>query len=308
VSGASDTRPSGSPSALRVLVSFKVTPDFEALRPGYWAAGAVDPSSTGPATAASAAPPTAPRVPTRYVRRVLNCFDESALELALRLSDSIAQRGGSARLAALSIGGRGVDPHLTTLLALGYERAARLDVETDLDFAPAVVATLIARYVARREPCDLLLLGCRSGPGDGGTVPFRVAEALVRPCVSQVTEVEPLADDDGCLRVACTTDDGLVRLTVRRPVVLAVGNAVVSRLRVPTLRDRLARRDVPVAVVAADELGVDVAAALDREPTALCGLEVVDCARSGAVVDGAGPRDKARVLYDSYLRALLEAP
>jgi electron transfer flavoprotein beta subunit len=305
VSGAGDTRAVGSPSALRVLVSFKVTPDFEALRPADWAAGATEAAMPGGGAAsatdagataprdemasASDAQAAAPRVPTRYVRRVLNCFDESALELALRLSDTLAQRGGgSARLAALSIGGREVDPHLSTLLALGYERAARLDVESDLDFAPAVVASLIARYVARREPCDLLLLGCRSGPGDGGTVPFRVAEALGWPCVSQVTEVEPL------------TGGG--------PAVLAVGNAVVSRLRVPTLRDRLARRDAPVAIVAAAELGVDVAAELGREPTALCGLEVVERARRGVVVDGATPRDKARLLYDAHLRALLETP
>ena len=326
MSGADDTRASGSPGPLRVLVSFKVTPDFEALRPADWAAGAVEAGTPGAGAAsatgasspgASATAPrdevasasgthAAPRVPTRCVRRVLNCFDESALELALRLSDTLAQRGGGADLAALSIGGREIDPHLTTLLALGYERAARLDVESDLDFAPAVVASLIARYVARREPCDLLLLGCCSGPGDGGTVPFRVAEALGWPCVSQVTEVEALTG--GGLRVACTTDEGLLRLTVRGPAVLAVGNAVVSRLRVPTLRDRLARRDAPVAIVAAAELGIDVAAELGREPTALRGLEVVDRARRGVVVDGATPRDKARLLYDAHLRALLAAP
>ncbi len=305
MSGTGDTRAPGSPSPLRVLVSFKVTPDFEALRAADWAAGAAQAVGPGVAAAGAGAAAIAPRVATRYVRRVLNCFDESALELALRLSDSVAQRGGGASLAALSIGGRECDPHLTTLLALGYERAARLDVESDLDFAPSVVAPLIARYVARREPCDLLLLGCRSGPGDGGTVPFRVAEALGWPCLSQVTEVEPLAG--GGLRVACTTDEGLVRLTVRGPVVLAVGNAVVSHLRVPTLRDRLAQRDKPVAIVAAGELGVDVAAALEREPTTLRGLEVVDRARPGLVVDGATPRDKARLLYDAHLRALLEA-
>ena len=313
--GAGEARPPGSLGALRVLVSFKVTPDFEALRPADWDAGAATAGGPGGGAAAdeaarlnggvSTADEAAPRVPTRYVRRVLNCFDESALELALRLRDAVAQRGGAASLAALSVGGREVEPHLTTLLALGYERAARLDVECDLDFAPAVVASLIASYVARREPCDVLLLGCRSGPGDGGTVPFRVAAALGRPCLSQVTELEPLAG--GGLRVACTTDEGLLRLTVRGPVVLAIGNAVVSRLRVPTLRDRLARRDSPAEIVAPAELGVDVAARLHREPTALRNLEVIDRARSGAVVDGAGPRDKARALYYGHLRALLEA-
>ena len=218
---------------------------------------------------------------------------------------TVAQRGGAASLAALSVGGREVEPYLTTLLALGYERAARLDVERDLDFAPAVVASLIASYVAQREPCDLLLLGCRSGPGDGGTVPFRVAEALGRPCLSQVTELEPLAG--GGLRVACTTDEGLLRLTVRGPVRAGRGQrGRVAPARADPARPPRAPRQ-PRRVVAPAELGVDVAAGLHRESTALRDLEVIDRARSGAVVDGAGPRDKARALYGSHLRALLEA-
>ena len=105
---------------MRILVSFKVTPDFEALREADWVAAAAGDG-----------------VETRYVRRVLNCFDESALELALRLSESLAGRGVEADLGALSVGGREAEPYLTTLLALGYERAARVEPEAALDFAPA---------------------------------------------------------------------------------------------------------------------------------------------------------------------------
>jgi electron transfer flavoprotein beta subunit len=62
---------------MRILVSFKVTPDFEALREADWAAAAAD------------------GVETRYVRRIINCFDESALELALRVADARAEQGSS---------------------------------------------------------------------------------------------------------------------------------------------------------------------------------------------------------------------
>ena len=44
---------------------------------------------------------------------------------------------------------------------------------------------------------------------------------------------------------------------VPAPCVLAVGNALVSMLRAPTLKDRLATREEPVAVLSAAELGVD---------------------------------------------------
>ena len=204
---------------MRVLACFKVTPDFEALRAADWLAAPVS------------------GVPTRYVRRVLNCFDESALELALRLRDDAANLGLTADLGALCVGGREAEPYLKTLVALGYERAARValmaasdagvapsdaDAATSdrpdpgrdlagpgLDFAPDIVAAIIAGYARRAAPSDLLMLGCRSGPGDGGTVPFRVAEALGWPCLTQVTAVDPLPD--GRLRVACMADDGLLR-------------------------------------------------------------------------------------------------
>ena len=292
---------------MRVLVAFKVTPDFETLRDADWAAAA------------------ARGVETRYVRRVLNCFDESALELALRVADGLAARraaiGGAPagappiELGAVSVGGREVEPWLTTLIALGYERATRIDpspdmgppgLATGLDFAPAAVAALIAAYARGIARSDVLLLGCRSGPGDGGTVPFRVAEELGWPCLAQVTELESLAD--GRLRATCATDDGIVRLTPRGPCVLAVGNAVVSSLRAPTLKQRLARRGASPGVTTASELGVDVAAACRHQASTLTGLEVIDRSRAAELVDGPTPQAKARTLYETHLRAHLAKP
>lgn len=273
---------------MRILVSFKVTPDLEALRATDWATAAAD------------------GVRTRYVRRILNCFDESALELALRLSETLADGAVATRLSALSIGGRETEPYLKTLQALGYGMAARVEPEAALDFAPAVTATLIAGYAQRVDNSHLLLLGCRSSPGDSGTVPFRVAERLGWPCLTQVVEVEPLGDDR--VRVTCMADDGLLRATVRLPCVLAIGNAVVSRLRVPTLTDRLAQRGKSIAVLAAGDLGLDVAKELRHEICVLTGLEAIDRARSGVIVDGGTPREKAQALFEAHLENRIAKP
>ena len=166
------------------------------------------------------------------------------------------------------------------------------------------MAALIAAY-ARRVACsDLVMLGTSSGPGDGGTVPFRVAAALELPCLAQVTELDALAD--GRVRVACAADDGLLRLTLNGPCVLAVGNAVVSCLSAPTLKERLTVRDEPPEVLSDAELGVDLDAELGREGATLVDLETIDRARAGTIVGGATPADAARDLYDGWLRDLLE--
>jgi electron transfer flavoprotein beta subunit len=285
---------------MRILVSFKVTPDYEALRPADWAPPGESAAAGGGATGGGAGDGAAGRVPgapeTRFVRRVLNTFDESALELALRLRDELGALGERAALEAVTVGGRETDGQLKTLLALGYERATRIDPAAGLDFAPDVVADLIAAHAGLAR-CDLLLLGSRSGPGDGGTVPFAVAEQLGRPCLAQVTAIETLPESR--LRVTCVADDGLLRVTLRPPCVLAVGNAVVSRLRVPTLTDRLARRGAAIDVVGPAELGVG--AALEARRWTPVRFTMIDRRRAGVVVDGEDAREKARALLETHL-------
>lgn len=280
---------------MRIAVGFKVTPDFEALRAADWARLA---TAAGPKGRAEAA---------RYVRRVLGVFDETALELALRLRDARAGLGLETRLAAFTVGGREAAPFFHTLLALGFE-AARVDpgeagADGGLDFAPAATAALVAA-AAERLGGDLLLLGSRGGPGGSGTIPFLAAEALGRPCVSEVTAVEPAPGDR--LRVTFTAEDGPARATVAPPCVLAVGNAVVSLLRVPTLKERLAARDQFVAGFEPEDLGVDLGGPLPSGAPVLAGLRPIDRARAGVVVAGATPAEKARALYEGHLRAHLE--
>jgi electron transfer flavoprotein beta subunit len=284
---------------MRIAVGFKITPDWEALRPADWARMA---AAEGPEGRAEAA---------RFVRRVPGVFDEAALELALRLRDARADRGLETSLAAFTVGGREADPFLATLRALGFE-CARVDPAAgpaspaggtvDLDFAPAATAALVAAC-AQRPGGDVLLLGERGGPGGGGAVPFLAAEELDRPCLTGVTTVEPAADDR--LRVTFTTDDGPARAIVVPPCVLAVGNAVVSMMRTPTLKERLAARDAPVAEYTAEDLGVDLAA-LAGGASKLVGLEPVDRGRAGVVVPGGTPAEQARALYEGHLRARLE--
>ena len=274
---------------MRIVVGFKVTPDYEALRPADWARAAADDA----AARAEA---------TGYVRRVLNVFDEAALELSLRLRDARAELGLQTSLAAFSVAGREADPFLKTLRALGFE-CARVDAGADLGFAPAATAALVAAG-AEHLGGDVLLLGSRSGPGDSGTVPFLAAEALGLPCLAQVSALE--AVDDQRLRVTFAADAGSVRATVTPPCVLTVGNALVSMLRAPTLKERVAGKQEALLVLPGSELVVDVAGLLAGEPGTLAGLEIIDRGRAGVVVGGAAPAEKARSLYEKHLRSRLE--
>ncbi len=276
---------------MRIAVAFKVTPDFDALRPADWTRLATAGSRDERAEA------------VRYVRRVFGVFDEAALELALRLRDARDGLGLETSLAAFTVGGPEAGPFLATLQALGFE-AVRVDpgsagVNGGLDFAPVATAGLVAACT-RRLGGDVLLLGARCAPGESGIVPFLAAETLGTPCLTEVTAIEATGRDG--LRVTFTPDDGPVRATVTPPCVLAVGNAVVSMLRVPTLKDRLAVRGDPVSELTAGDLGVGSPA--DGAP-ALAGLETIERGRAGELIAGASAQAKARALYEQHLRARL---
>lgn len=274
---------------MRILVAFKVTPDYEALRDADWARVAAGDEAG-----------------TRYVRRVLNVFDESALELALRLRDEAAATHGPAadvpELQALTVGEADAGPFLRTLLALGFARAVRIAPPAPLEFAPAATASLIAAHAARID-ADLVLLGSSTGPGDGGLVPFFAAESLGWPCLTQLTELGP--GGSGRVRVVCAADDGVLHATLRLPGVLAVGNAVVSVLRVPTLTQRLAVRDRAVEVLPAAEAHA-ATTAQSREEPALLELAPIERRRAGRIMPGDTPEARIRALLQTLPGGLLE--
>ncbi|HHW07047.1 MAG TPA: electron transfer flavoprotein subunit beta/FixA family protein [Clostridia bacterium] len=258
---------------MRILVCFSVVPDLDKMSPDDWKTGGL-------------------AVDTTYVPTQLNPFDESALELALRLRDR-----GQAELVALTIADRSADRYLKNLYALRFDHAVRLDCGEDLHFHPEAKAALLASY-ARRHSFDVVLAGRQNAVGDNGKTPFLLAEMLGLPCIGQVTGVEREGET---LMVTAATDGGSVRREVKAPVVLAVGNVTGGYLRVPTLKDKLqyGKREVEVIAVAHDP-GSPAARPLR--------LVKKEQGRQGKVLAGENAREKARLLYELYLKERLERP
>ncbi len=93
---------------MNLLACFKIVPDMEAIDSTDWE---VDDSLS---------------VDLSYVRPIWNCFDESSLEMLLKLSDLSEGFCSLVNLWALTVGKKNADSYLSTLYALGYERAIRI--------------------------------------------------------------------------------------------------------------------------------------------------------------------------------------
>ncbi len=265
---------------MNILVCFKVMPELEMLNAEDWVFDGRFHIDTG------------------FVKRVLNCFDESALEMALKLRDTSEDLSAPVELTALTIDGSGAEPFLKTLNALRFKRVVRIGQRDDITFKPTAVAAMVSWFVRQHTPQDVLLMGRQSGLGDSGKSPLLAAERLGWPCITQVSSVEPA--DEHHLKVTCQVDDGELRQIVRIPCVLGVGDAPHSYLRVPTLKDRMDHGSRPVMVISAPDIQAP------EDTIKLACLEVIHPQRSGIIIQEDSPEDKARRLYSAYLEPRLD--
>ncbi len=271
---------------MKILVCFKTVPDLEMLSEEDWA---VDSNLA---------------VDVSFVKNILNCFDESALEMTLKLSEYSESFNESLTLTALTIGDKKAEMFLKTLYALKFQKAVRIENNEDVRFFPEVIAAVIAQYVEKINNQDVVVLGRQSGEGDNAKTPLLVAEMLGWPCITQVINIEPSQEER--LRVTSMVEGGTLIQVIDTPCVLSVGNAPVSYLRVPTLKDKMSYGKRAIEVLNINVF--NIASLLNKcyHEYQLIGLEKISNHRAGILIEGATTAEKAKKLYDHYLKERLE--
>jgi len=91
-------------------------------------------------------------VETDNVKMSMNPFDEIAVEEAVRLLEA----GTASEVIALTIGDAASDETLRSALAIGADRAIRIDSETDLQ--PLSIAKVL-KAVTEQEEAGLVIMG-----------------------------------------------------------------------------------------------------------------------------------------------------
>lgn len=202
---------------MRLLVSFKICPNLELLREEDIAVT----EEMG--------------IDTHFLPNIINCYDEGALELALRLRDKT--EGDLVELSAFTAGNEQAELTLKGLRALGFAHTVRAEDERNVTgFSPEAVAETMAAYM-RENPQDCILLGREAPVGNHGIMAWLVAEKMKYPAIGPVIDIE--STDQKFITVLVSNEGRIQKQTVKLPCVLCVGNAVISKLRVPTLRERL---------------------------------------------------------------------
>lgn len=259
---------------MKILGCFKIVPDLDQVAEEDWVVDANLLIDTG------------------YVKPQWNCFDESALEMMLKLSDLSEGFDVVVELSALTVGKKKHESFLKTLYALGYQKAIRIE-EEEKQLSPESVAVSIKSYVEMQEQPDVILMGTQSADGNSGKTPFLLAEHLGWPCISQVIELQLV--DKNHLQVRHQIDGAIAVKTVKIPCVLSVGNASSSYLRVPSLKAKMSLGKQPIQLFQPNVYSME-------ETVEMTALERVERTREAIIIEGETAQKKAEALYDSYLK------
>ena len=191
---------------------------------------------------------------------VVNPFDASALEVALRLREALTEGDGEdapeCEVAVLSMGIPDTARLLRDCIARGADRALLL---SDRAFAGAdTLATTYALSCGIRllGGADFVLCGKMAVDGDTAQIGPELAGALDMPCVADVREVADASADR--LRLWHGCDAGAELVEVGYPAVLTVAKEA-AQLRMPSIAGVCAAESVEIAVATAEDAGADPA-------------------------------------------------
>ena len=265
---------------MRILDCFHTIADLDLLSEDDWISGS-----------------KSCHIDTSYLKQILNCYDESALELSCRLRDTCATSGISCTCTATTVSDQSAKPFLERMIALGFADAALIQLDETAStehLASERTAALLYSYINKQQSFDFIFTGTQSGDGSQGKVPFLLAEFLKMRCISNVIDIRPVSENS--IFVASQHGTVICEETVTAPAILMIGNIAGTFLRVPTLRQRMQSKTQKIHLYHESAL----AASASDDSIHLTGMEPVLQQRPSEIFDDADPSKAAKILVDYY--------
>ncbi|MBA3963975.1 MAG: electron transfer flavoprotein subunit beta/FixA family protein [Chthoniobacterales bacterium] len=182
-------------------------------------------------------------------KSVINPFDEIAIEEALRMRE----RGEATEVVGVTIGPAQVDEQIRSALAMGIDRALRIDDSRALD--PYALARILYSLVTKEAP-QVVLMGKQAVDDDSNQVGQMLAGLLGWPQATFVSKIEFL-DDKKRARCGRETDSGIEVIAVKLPAVITA-DLRLNEPRYVSLPGLMKARKKPIETLTCEQLGVKV--------------------------------------------------
>ena len=183
-----------------------------------------------------------------YLDYALNEWDSAAVAEALLLRDV----AGDGEMVVVTVGDEESEEALVQCLAMGADRAIRIDPGGSQPHDPITVARLLA-FVVQQEQPDLVLCGAQSSDAAQGSTGSALAGLLGLPCAAVVMGVDYDASG-GSAVVRRELEGGIVDVVeLETPAVLTIQTGI-TELRYVTMRAIQQARESKIHVLDADDV------------------------------------------------------
>ncbi|MDR2132294.1 MAG: electron transfer flavoprotein subunit beta/FixA family protein [Clostridiales Family XIII bacterium] len=188
------------------------------------------------------------------VNLVINPYDEFAIEEALKLKEKF---GGE--VTVVSVGGDKIETSVRTALAMGCDKAVRVDDPALADADEWAVAEALAKAIAKL-PYDIVLAGRIAVDDGSGQVAVRTADALGIPSVGSILKLDV---DGDTATVTREIDGGTELIEVKLPAVLTAQKGL-NEPRLPSMKGIMGAKKKEISVQTLADIGLSAADATPK--------------------------------------------
>ncbi len=202
------------------------------------------------------------------IQFVINPHDEFGLTKAMQIKEK-----NGAELVVLNVGTAKTEPVIRKVLAIGADRAVRIDTDPLDSYFTAVQ---IASYIKNHDEFDLIIAGKESLDYNGGMVPGLVAAMTGKKFINAVMGLE--LKDENTVEVAREIDGGKEFIETSLPLIIGGQKGLVKEeeLRIPNMRGIMMARKKPLEVLPAVEAIVKTKIDKFEKPAPKGAIKLVD--------------------------------
>ena len=176
-----------------------------------------------------------------YANRIINPFDETAIEMMLRLQD----KDSNVTSNVLTVGEKRSDASLIRSLASGVTNATRIDIKEDLLLNPNITASAIYQEIHNQD-LDLILCGRQSDINNFGQTGQILAKKLGWSCFTNVFDI---THKEGKFYLSRLTNQGIEHIITEGPLVVTITQTANMFLRMATLRDLMQAKKQSIKLI-----------------------------------------------------------
>ena len=173
------------------------------------------------------------------IQFVINPYDEFGLTKAVMIKEQ-----NQASITALTVGAPSVEPILRKALAIGADKAIRINLTPQDSYS---TAREIAHHI-KSESYDLIIAGKESSDYNGGAVPGIISDMLDIPFINACNG---LSFTNEKVELTREIDGGIEKLESSIPFIIGGQKGLVeeSELKIPNMRGIMTARTKPLEVL-----------------------------------------------------------